>query len=101
MSEIHMDISFKPTGDKIVVKVDKKEDKTSSGIYLPDVADADTKQGKVVAVGPGRMLDSGQRNQVTIEIGDNVVFSKISGAKMSIAGEDYLVMNEVEVFVVL
>ncbi|HQU18746.1 MAG TPA: co-chaperone GroES, partial [Fimbriimonadaceae bacterium] len=65
---------LKPLGDKVVVQVLDKEEKTVGGIYLPDTAQKKPQEGKVIAVGQGRVLDNGERNKLTVKSGDRVLF---------------------------
>jgi len=82
---------LKPLGDKVVVQVMEQEDKTASGIYLPDTAKKKPQEGKIVAVGEGRTLDSGERNQLTVKVGDRVLFSKYGGNEVTVDGEEYTI----------
>jgi chaperonin GroES len=92
---------LRPLGDKVVVQVIEQEEKTSSGIYLPDSAKKKPTEGKVVAVGNGRVLDSGDRNKLTLKVGDKVLFSKYGGNEVTVAGEDYTILDEDQVYAVI
>jgi chaperonin GroES len=90
-----------PLGDKVVVQAIEAEDKTASGIYLPDSAKKKPQEGKVIAVGNGRVLDNGERNKLTVKIGDKVIFSKYGGNEVTVDGEDYTILDEDQIYAVL
>jgi chaperonin GroES len=92
---------IKPLGDKIVVQVTESAEKTASGIYLPDTAQKKPQEGKVIAVGDGRTLDSGERNKLTVKVGDRVLFSKYGGNEVTIDGEEYNILDEDQVYAIL
>jgi chaperonin GroES len=93
--------NLKPLGDKVVVQVTESEERTASGIYLPDSAKKKPQEGKVVAVGAGRVLEDGSRNKLTLKTGDRVLFSKYGGNEVTIDGEDYTILDEDQVYAVL
>lgn len=93
--------NLKPLGDKIVVQLIEAEDKTASGIYLPDSAKKKPTEGKVIAVGNGRVLDNGERNTLTVKVGDRVLFSKYGGNEVTLDGQDYTILDEDQVYAVL
>jgi len=81
--------------DKIVVKVmEVTEEKTKSGLYVPDTAKEKPQEGEVLAVGPGPMNDQGERLPMTVAVGDRVIFSKYAGTEIKLDGEEYLIMAE-------
>ncbi|GIK32479.1 MAG: co-chaperone GroES [Armatimonadetes bacterium] len=92
---------LKPLGDKVVVQVLDKEEKTVGGIYLPDTAQKKPQEGKVIAVGQGRVLDNGERNKLTVKSGDRVIFSKYGGNEVTIDGEEYTILDEDQIYAVL
>lgn len=93
---------LKPLANHIVVELTVKEEKTSSGIYLPDTASKEKPQtGKVVAVGSGKVLDNGTRVAPEVKAGDEVVFAKYSGTEFKYDGKDYLILSERDVLAVL
>ena len=94
-------MNVKPLGDRIIVQRTEAEQKTKGGIVLPDTAKEKPKEGKVVAVGTGKMLDSGDTAPLTVEDGDTVLFSSYAGTEVKIDGEDYLIMKEDDVLAVL
>ncbi len=92
---------LKPLADHVVVEVVVKEEKTASGIYLPDTASKEKPQtGKVVAVGVGKLLDNGKRVQPEVKVGDKVLFAKYVGADVKIDGKDYLILSERDIYAV-
>jgi len=93
--------ALKPLGDKVVVKVTESEAKTASGIYLPDTAKKKPQEGEVVAVGNGRILDNGERNALTVKVGDRVLFSKYGGNEVTVDGQDFTILDEDQVYAVI
>ena len=88
---------LEPLGDRIVVKAVEQEEKTRSGIYIPDSAKERPQEGKVVAVGPGRLDDDGKRVPMEIAVGDTIIYSKFAGTEFEEDGEEYLIMKEADV----
>ena len=93
--------NLKPLGDKVVLQLVEAEDKTASGIYLPDSAKKKPTEGKVVSVGEGRSLDSGEKNTLTVKAGDRVLFSKYGGNEVTVDGQDYTILDEDQIYAVL
>lgn len=93
--------NLKPLGDKVVVQLVEQEEKTASGIYLPDSAKKKPTEGKVIAVGNGRVLDNGERNALTVKVGDRVLFSKYGGNEVSLDGQDYTILDEDQIYAIL
>jgi chaperonin GroES len=87
-------MNLKPLGDRVIIKVLEKEEKTSSGIVLPDKAKEKPQEGEVVAVGPGKILDDGSKSQMDVKAGDKVVFSKYAGTEIKIDNEEYLIVRQ-------
>ena len=87
-------MNLKPLGDRVIVKVLEEEEKTSSGIVLPDKAKEKPQEGEVKAVGPGRVLDDGKRLEMDVKVGDRVVYSKYAGTEIKIDGEEYLILRQ-------
>ncbi len=85
---------LKPLGDRVVVKVSEAEEKTKGGIIIPDTAKERPQEGEVVAVGPGRVLDNGQRVPLEVKAGDKVVFSKYGGTEIKVDEIEYLIVRE-------
>ncbi len=92
---------LKPLGNRLVVKVVAHEEMTSSGIVLPDTARERPQEGKVIAVGPGRVTDDGKRLPMDVEVGDTIVYAKYSGSEVKLGTEEYLIISESDVLAVL
>jgi chaperonin GroES len=91
-------ISFKPSADRILVKPAPAEEKTASGIIIPDTAKEKPQRGQIVAVGPGKTADNGTLVAPQVKVGDNVLYGKYSGTELTIDGTDYLIMKESDIF---
>jgi chaperonin GroES len=85
---------IKPLGDKVLVQPNNGNETTAGGIVLPDTAKERPQEGKVVAVGPGRTLDSGEKVQINVKEGDVVVYSKYGGTEIKLDGVEYLILDE-------
>lgn len=95
-------MKLKPLGNKIILESVSTEEKTKSGIIIPDTVDKEKpEQGKVLAVGPGKILENGQRSQIDIKEGDTVLFSKYSPTEIKIDGKEYLVVSDEDVMAVV
>ncbi|MDN5292931.1 MAG: chaperonin GroES [Eubacteriales bacterium] len=92
---------IKPLADRVVVKPLEVEEKTASGIVLPDTAKEKPQQGEVVAVGPGRLLDNGERAPMEVKVGDKVIYSKYAGTEVKIEGQEYLILNERDILAIV
>lgn len=93
---------LKPLADHVVVEAIVKEEKTTSGIYLPDTAAKEKPQtGKIVAVGNGKVLDNGTRVAPEVKVGEQVVFAKYSGTEFQLDGKDYLILSERDILAVV
>ena len=92
---------LKPLGDRVVIEVIETEEKTASGIVLPDTAKEKPQEGKVVAVGKGRVLDSGERVAPEVEVGDRIIFSKYAGTEVKYDGKEYLILRESDILAVI
>src|SRR5579859_3829543 len=90
-------IKIRPMGDRIVVKASNREAVTKSGIVLPDTAKEKPQEGEVLAVGPGKVQDSGKRVALEIEVGQRILFAKYAGTEIKLDGEEYLIMRESDV----
>ena len=90
-----------PLSDRLLVKRLEAEDKTKGGIILPDSAKEKPREGKVIAAGPGKMLDSGERAPMTVKVKDHVLFSSYAGSEVKIDGEEYVILNEDEVLAII
>ncbi len=94
-------MKIRPLNDRILVKRLESETKTAGGIIIPDSAKEKPAQGQVVAVGPGKLNDAGQRVTLNINAGDKVLFSKYGGTEVKLDGEDYLIMREDDILGVI
>lgn len=94
-------MALKPLGDRLVVKRLEAQDKTKSGLVLPDSAKEKPQEGKVIAVGSGRLLDDGAVKALEIKNGDRVLYGKYAGTEVSLEGEDYLILREEDVLAVV
>jgi len=94
-------MNVRPLGEKVLIKRVEAEGKTSGGIVLPDTAKEKPKEGKVIAIGDGRILKSGARAKVQVKKGDRVLFSSYGGTEVRIDGEDYLLMSEDDILAVI
>jgi chaperonin GroES len=92
--EARVAMALKPLGDRVVVKALEAEEKTKGGIILPDTAKDKPQEGEVIAVGPGRVLDNGNRQAPEVKVGDRVIYSKYGGTEVKIEEEEYLVIRE-------
>ena len=90
-------MKIRPLDDRIVVKPMEAEDKTAGGIVLPDTAKEKPQKGKVVAVGPGKLLDDGSRAQPAVKKGDVILYAKYGGTEIKLEGKDLLIMRESDV----
>ncbi|KQL51025.1 MULTISPECIES: co-chaperone GroES [Heyndrickxia] len=92
---------LKPLGDRVVIELVETEEKTASGIVLPDSAKEKPQEGKVVAVGTGRVLDSGERVALEVSEGDRIIFSKYAGTEVKYQGNEYLILRESDILAVI
>jgi chaperonin GroES len=96
-----MKAKVKPLGDKVLVKRLEPEEKTSGGIVLPDTAKEKPRQGKIVELGEGKLLESGERAKSSLKKGDKVIFTSYAGTEVKIEGEEYLLMSQDDILAVL
>ena len=94
-------MALKPLGDRIVARQLDAQEKTKSGLILPDSAKEKPQEAKVIAVGTGRLLDDGTVKALEIKNGDRVLYGKYSGTEVSIQGEDYLILREEDVLAII
>jgi len=90
-----------PLNDKLVVKRLEAEEKTAGGIVLPDTAKEKPKQGKVISLGDGKLLDNGKRAPFQVKEGDRVLFTSYSGSEVNVDGQEYLIMTEDDILAVV
>lgn len=93
--------AIKPLEDRVLVEPIESETKTASGIYLPESAKEKPVRGKVVASGPGKLLENGKRAQMSVKIGNTVVYGKYAGSEVELKGKKYLIIKETELLGVL
>ncbi len=86
-------MAIQPLHDRIVVEAAAKEEKTAGGIILPDTAQEKPQRGKVLAVGPGKRLDSGQLAPIDVAVGDTVLYGKYGGTEVKVDGQDYIILR--------
>ena len=91
---------IRPLGDRVVVKQEPSEEKTQSGILLPETAKEKPQVGTIIAVGPGRVLDNGQRVALEVTIGDRVIYSKYGGTEVKIDNEEYIILQERDILAI-
>ncbi|MBA2132277.1 co-chaperone GroES [Capillibacterium thermochitinicola] len=94
-------MKIKPLGERIVIKVLESEEKTKSGIVLPDTAKEKPQMGEVLAVGSGKTLDNGQKVPMEVKVGDKILFAKYAGTEVKVDGEEYMVLKESDVLAIL
>ena len=94
-------VVIKPLEDRIVVKPLEAEQTTASGLVIPDTAKEKPQEGEVLAVGPGRIDDKGNRVPIDVKVGDTVLYSKYGGTEVKYAGEEYLVLSARDVLAVI
>ena len=94
-------MKIRPLGDRLLVKRIEEEDKSKGGIIIPDSAKEKPQEGKVVAVGKGKMLDDGKMVALEVKAGDRILFGKYSGTDVKIEGEEHLIMREDDILAVV
>lgn len=91
---------LKPLGDRIVIKPTEAEEITKGGIVLPDAAKERPQEGEVIAVGPGKILETGAKVPMEVKVGDKIIYSKYGGAEVKIGGEEYVILRQDDVLAV-
>ena len=95
-------MDIKPLADRIIVKQLEAEEKTKGGIVLPDTAKEKPQEGKVVAIGKGKVLESGQTQPIEVKVGDRILYAKYSGTEITTKdGEEYLIIKEDDILAVV
>ena len=95
-------MNIKPLGDRVLVKPIKEEEVTASGIVLPDTVDKEKKmEGEVIAVGPGKLLESGQRAEMEVKVGDKVLFEKWGGEEVKVGKEEYKILDGEKILAII
>ena len=91
------DIKLRPLEDRVVVEPKEAEERTAGGIVLPDTAKEKPQRGKVLSVGPGKLLDSGERGALSVKVGDEVIYGKYSGSEIEVEGQDVKILRESDI----
>ena len=94
-------VSIKPLEDRVVVQANEAETTTASGLVIPDTAKEKPQEGTVLAVGPGRVDDSGKRIPLDVKVGDTVLYSKYGGTEVKYSGEEYLILSARDVLAII
>ena len=94
-------MNIRPLADRVVVKSLEEEEKTASGIILPDTAKEKPQKGQVLAVGPGKALEDGTRQAMEVKSGDTVIFAKYAGSEVKVDGEEVLILRESDVLAII
>lgn len=94
-------MALKPLGDRVIVEIVEEPQTTASGIVLPDTAKEKSQRGKVIAVGPGKMLDNGERAALEVSEGDTVMFAKYGGTEVTLDGQDLMILQERDIIAVV
>jgi chaperonin GroES len=92
-----MAVKIHPLGDRLVVKPSEREERTKSGIVLPDTVKERPQEGKVIATGPGRLTDEGKRLEMDVKVGDTVIYAKYGGTEIKIEDEDLIILRESDI----
>ena len=95
--QVDVQLTLKPLDDRVVVEPTEAEEKTAGGILLPDTAKQKPQQGKVVAVGPGKLGEDGNRLPLALKVGDTVLFGKYSGSDEEVSGKEFKILRESDV----
>jgi chaperonin GroES len=90
-----------PLGDRVVIKPTPREEMTKSGIVLPDTAKEKPQEGVVIAVGPGRILDDGKREQIDVKKGQKVLYAKYAGTEFKVDGDDLLIVSQKDILAIV
>ena len=93
--------NIRPVGDRVVVQPAPKEEVTKSGIVIPETAKEKPQEGKVIAVGSGRLLDNGDRAPIDVQVGDRVLYAKYGSTEFKLDGEEYLVLKENDILAII
>ncbi|MCS6822355.1 MAG: co-chaperone GroES [Microscillaceae bacterium] len=96
-----MALNIKPLADRVLVEPAPAEEKTASGIIIPDTAKEKPQRGQIVAVGEGKVSDNGTIVKPQVKVGDTVLYGKYAGTEITIDGKEYLIMRETDIFAVI
>src|SRR5579864_2779495 len=96
-----MTVNVKPLADRVLVKPAEAEEKTKSGIIIPDTAKEKPMQGEIIAVGQGKLTDDGKLTPLQVKVGDKVLYGKYAGTELTFDGNEYLIMRESDIFAII
>ncbi len=94
-------MKYRPLHDRVIIQRLEEQEKTAGGLFIPDTAKEKPQEGTVIAVGSGRLLDSGDRAALDVREGDRVLFAKYGGTEFKLDGEEYLVLKENDILAVI
>ena len=94
-------MKIRPLHDRVIVKRESEEEKTKGGIIIPDTAKEKPVEGKVIAVGAGKLMDDGKKHPLEVKKGDRVLFGKYAGTDIQIEGEEHLIMREDDIIAII
>ena len=94
-------VNIKPLGDRVVIRPAQREERTASGVILPDTAKEKPQRGTIVAAGPGKLGEDGKRVALEVSVGDEVLYAKYAGTEIKIAGEDLLIVGEKDILAIV
>jgi len=92
-----MATKIKPLGDRVVIKPTPKEEVSKGGIVIPDTAKEKPQEGKIIAVGPGKLSEDGKRIAMEVKVGDKVIYSKYAGTEIKVDGEELIIVRESDI----
>ena len=94
-------VKFRPLDDRVLIEPSEAEETTRGGIILPDTAREKPQRGKVIGVGPGKLLDSGERGPMDVKVGDTVIYGKYSGTEVEFGADKYVVLRESDLLAIV
>lgn len=94
-------IKFRPTDDRVLIEPREADERTAGGIVLPDTAREKPQRGTIVAVGPGKLLDSGNRGEMSVSVGDEVFYGKYAGTEVEFGTDKYVVLRETDILAIV
>ena len=94
-------VNIKPLGDRVVIRPAQREERTASGVILPDTAKEKPQRGTIVAAGPGKLGEDGKRTPLEVSVGDEVLYAKYAGTEVKVEGEDLLIVGEKDILAIV
>lgn len=94
-------MKIKPLEDRVVIKPAPPDEKVQGGIIIPDTAKEKPQKGEIIAIGPGKVSDAGEKIPMTVKVGDTILYGKYSGTEVTIDGEEYLIVRESDILAVI